>query len=122
MVEVRSRRFSQRLDNLAPKLDVLQVIHLSKAWDSIPSATIFHCWQQVGIVGAMDRELVRKFNLMIFKWQLQFQLPVCLHWMRIYITTELQFWIQVLIQLLICGSHLMKMMIKTQQFGSQAAD
>ena len=37
-------RFSQRLDNLAPKLDVLQVIHLSKAWDSIPSATISHCW------------------------------------------------------------------------------
>ena len=50
-------------DNLAPKLDALQAIHLiSKAWDSIPSATIFHCWQQVGIVGAMDRELVGKFK------------------------------------------------------------
>ena len=50
-------------DNLAPKLDVLQAIHLiSKTRDSIPSATIFHCWQQVGIVCAMDRELVGKFK------------------------------------------------------------
>ena len=46
--------------SLAPKLDVLQAIHLiAKAWDSIPSA---HCWQQVGIVNAMDRDLVGKYE------------------------------------------------------------
>jgi len=49
-----------RYDNLAPKLDALQVIYrTAKAWDSVPSATIFHCWQKVGIVSFMDCKLVR---------------------------------------------------------------
>ena len=68
-------------DNLAPKLDTVQAIYrIATTWDSIPSATIFHCWHKVGILSSMDRELVGKYTKYLEEIQKQglFRLQVCL--------------------------------------------
>ena len=40
-----------------PKLNVLQVIYMiAAAWDELPASVIFHCWQKVGLVEALDRD------------------------------------------------------------------
>ena len=50
--------FFERTGTAAPKLDVLQVIYMiAAAWDELPTSVIFHCWQKVGLVEAIDRGL-----------------------------------------------------------------
>jgi len=50
--------FFERTGTAAPKLDVLQVIYMiAAAWEELPTSVIFHCWQKVGFVEAIDRSL-----------------------------------------------------------------
>ena len=47
----------ERTGMAPPKLNVLQVISMiATAWDELPASVIFHCWQKVGLVEALDRE------------------------------------------------------------------
>ena len=50
--------FFEKTGTAAPKLDVLQVIYMvAAAWEELPTSVIFHCWQKVGLVEAIDRSL-----------------------------------------------------------------
>ena len=64
------RRFVQYMVNYyekhgeaAPKLDVLQVIYMvAEAWDELPSSVVFHCWQKVGLVESLDRDIHSSYD------------------------------------------------------------
>ena len=55
--------YFERHDEAAPNLDVLQVIYMvAEAWDELPSSVVFHCWQKIGLVDSLDRNLHTSYD------------------------------------------------------------